>query len=141
VLIAMEEVQNALVSYEQDQIRRATLAEAVSANQRAVSLAQQLYQRGLADFLNVLQAQFNLFASQDALVRSDAQVSADVVALYKALGGGWEEKPAEGPMASATTQPVGTDATTLPVSDTIAPTPRPAPVTQQAPSSQARPVR
>ena len=120
VLLALEEVQNALVAYQQDQIRRTTLMQAVEANQRAVNLAQQLYQRGLADFLNVLQAQFNLYASQDALVRSDSEVSADVVALYKALGGGWEEEPVADP-AAATTRPTGTAA-----SETIPRAPSPA---------------
>jgi multidrug efflux system outer membrane protein len=107
VLLALEEVQNALVAFQNDQIRRATLMQAVEANQRAVNLSQQLYQRGLADFLNVLQAQFNLFASQTALVRSDAQVSADIVALFKSLGGGWEETPTAAPATQpAATQPV-----------------------------------
>jgi outer membrane protein, multidrug efflux system len=119
VLLAIEEVQNALVSYEQDQIRRETLMQAVESNQRAVNLAQQLYQRGLADFLNVLQAQFNLFASQDALVRSDTQVSADIVALFKALGGGWEERPTVAPA----TQPIAIGPATRPVA--VAPATRP----------------
>ncbi len=90
VLTALEEVENALVAYSREQVRRHKLTEAVEANQRAVELANELYIRGLGDFLNVLEAQRSLFASQSGLVESEAMVSSNVVALYKALGGGWE---------------------------------------------------
>jgi outer membrane protein TolC len=49
-----------------------------------------LYQRGLTDFLNVLDAQRALYTQQDLLVQSESNVSANAVALFKALGGGWE---------------------------------------------------
>ena len=55
-----------------------------------MELANELYIRGLGDFLNVLESQHSLFASQSGLVESEAIVSSNVVALYKALGGGWE---------------------------------------------------
>ena len=45
---------------------------------------------GLATFLDVLDAQRNLLTSQDALAQSDAAVATNLVALYKALGGGWQ---------------------------------------------------
>ncbi|HEV7302403.1 MAG TPA: efflux transporter outer membrane subunit [Tepidisphaeraceae bacterium] len=91
VLTSLEDVENTLTAFDREQSRRRRLASAVSSNQRAVSLSQQLYERGLGDFLDVLQAQQALFNSQDALARSEAQVSANLVALYKALGGGWDE--------------------------------------------------
>jgi multidrug efflux system outer membrane protein len=53
-------------------------------------LANELYTRGLGDFLNVLESQRSLFSSQSDLVQSEATVSSNVVALYKALGGGWQ---------------------------------------------------
>jgi NodT family efflux transporter outer membrane factor (OMF) lipoprotein len=90
VLTALEEVENALVAYAKEQGRRQALAAAVSANQRAVELANELYINGLVDFLSVLEAQRSLFSSQSQLVQSDTAVSTDVVALYKALGGGWQ---------------------------------------------------
>jgi multidrug efflux system outer membrane protein len=62
-----------------------------------VKLANQLYGAGRTDFLSVLQAQRDLFASQDALVQSSRAVSTDLVSLYKALGGGWESVPAPVP--------------------------------------------
>ena len=59
-------------------------------NQRAVSLAQTRYQQGVADFLQVLDAQRSLFATQQELADSTTTVDTDLVAIYKALGGGWE---------------------------------------------------
>lgn len=94
VLQAFQEVEDALVAYDQDQKRRDDLARATDSNQRAADLAVRLYAQGLTDFLSVLQAQFNLFASQDALAQSERDIALDLVALYKALGGGWQSAPA-----------------------------------------------
>jgi len=91
VLNALGEVEDALVAYSQEEARRRTLEDAAEANRRAVTLAQQLYGAGRTDFLSVLQAQRDLFATQDALVQSTRTVSTNLVGLYKALGGGWEE--------------------------------------------------
>jgi NodT family efflux transporter outer membrane factor (OMF) lipoprotein len=90
VLTALQEVEDALVSYAKEEARRRQLADAADANRRAVDLANQLYAAGRTDFLSVLQAQRDLFASQDALIQSTSTVSTNLVALYKALGGGWE---------------------------------------------------
>ena len=90
VLTSLREVEDALVAFSEDQSRRQTLSGAVDANRRAVDLANQLYKQGLTDFLSVLQAQRDLFASEDALIQSDRSVTSDYVAIYKALGGGWE---------------------------------------------------
>ena len=90
VLLALNDVESALVAYGKEQQHRRLLAEAVAANRRALDLATQLYAAQLTDFLNVLEAQRALYGSQDALVVSDRAVSTNLVALYKALGGGWE---------------------------------------------------
>jgi outer membrane protein, multidrug efflux system len=90
VLNALQEVENALVASTKEQTHRDVLISAVDANRRAVSLAETLYTEGQTDFINVLQAQQSLYNTQDALVQSNAAVSADLVALYKALGGGWD---------------------------------------------------
>jgi NodT family efflux transporter outer membrane factor (OMF) lipoprotein len=90
VLVAFQDVENALVAEAQEQLRRAALIDAVDANRRAVDLATRLYTHGQTDFLNVLTAQRALFASQDALAQSDRTVATNRVALYKGLGGGWE---------------------------------------------------
>ena len=92
VLTAFQEVENALISYAKEQERRAALVDAVTANRRAVELSTKLYAEGLTDFLNVLIAQRLLFDSEDALVQSTRNLSTDLVALYKALGGGWENQ-------------------------------------------------
>jgi outer membrane protein TolC len=91
------------VAYAKEQQRRTALAQAVDANERAVGLATRRYNQGLTDFLSVLDAQRSLFASQDALVQSNRAVSANAVALYKVLGGGWEI--GEGTAARPTTAP------------------------------------
>lgn len=90
ILLAFQEVEDSLVSFAQDQKRRDDLAAATASNQRAADLALQLYVEGLTDFLSVLQAQLNLFTSQDALAQSEGAIAVDLVSLYKALGGGWD---------------------------------------------------
>ena len=93
VLGALEDTETALVRYGQEQARREALARAVDASQLAVRLSQELYTRGLQDFLNVLDSQRALFATEDQLVQSEQAVAANLIALYKALGGGWELMP------------------------------------------------
>jgi multidrug efflux system outer membrane protein len=90
VLGAMEDVENALTAYAKEQTRHESLVTAAEASQQALDISQQLYKNGLADFLRVLDAQRSLYANQEALVLSDRDVALDLVALYKALGGGWE---------------------------------------------------
>jgi multidrug efflux system outer membrane protein len=90
VLTALQDVETSLTAYAQEQQRRAQLALAVAANQRAVAYAQELYNAGTKDFLNVLVAQESLLAAQNSLVQSNQAVATDLVAIYKALGGGWE---------------------------------------------------
>ncbi len=89
VLAALEEVENALVAYAAEQQRRAALAEAAGAAERAVALSRDLYASGLVDFENVLVAQRSVFTLQDQLATSEAEVTSNLVRLYKALGGGW----------------------------------------------------
>ena len=93
VLTALQDVENALIASTKEQEHRKALLDAVTANRKAVDLATQLYVQGLTDFLNVLNAQRSLYASEDALVQSTQTVSTDLVALYKALGGGWGNAP------------------------------------------------
>jgi NodT family efflux transporter outer membrane factor (OMF) lipoprotein len=91
VLSALQEVENVLIASAKEEERRNALVQAVASNRKAVQLATQLYIEGLTDFLNVLQAQRALYASEDALVQSNRTLSTNLIALYKALGGGWEE--------------------------------------------------
>jgi NodT family efflux transporter outer membrane factor (OMF) lipoprotein len=90
VLTALEDVETALVNYGQEQIRYRSLLDAVAANRRAAQMADDLYVQGLVPFLNVLDAQRTVYASESDLALSEANMASNLVALYKALGGGWE---------------------------------------------------
>lgn len=101
VIQSLSDVEDALTAYHKEQTRREALQRSVEANERSVSLAKQLNQAGLVDFLNVLTAEQSLFLSQDQLAQSNQTVSTNLVALYKALGGGWEVGEQAAPMQSA----------------------------------------
>jgi len=89
VLTAFEDTENALGSYAREQVRYRSLQDSVTAQRAALKLAQDLYRNGLVDFLNVLQSERDVYQAEDALVQSQATVSENLIALYKALGGGW----------------------------------------------------
>jgi outer membrane protein TolC len=76
------------------------LSEAVDANRRALDIANELYTQGLVNFLNVLDAERSLFAAEERLTQSKAAILTNLVSLYKALGGGWEESPSESPSSA-----------------------------------------
>jgi NodT family efflux transporter outer membrane factor (OMF) lipoprotein len=89
VLRALEEVENAMVAYHQEGLRREKLAEAVEASQQSVELVRTQYMAGLTNFQNVLDTQRSLFNQQDQLASSEGQLVRNLVVLYKSLGGGW----------------------------------------------------
>jgi len=68
------------------------LSDAVVYNRRARDLSQRLYQAGTAEFLTVLDAERSLLGTETALAQSRQAISSDLVNIYRALGGGWEEK-------------------------------------------------
>jgi NodT family efflux transporter outer membrane factor (OMF) lipoprotein len=90
VLTSFEEVEDALVAYAKEQMRRRSLEQAVSSSRDALNLSNQLYANGLTNFINVLDAERSLYQTQDDFVQSDKAVTLNLIALYKALGGGWE---------------------------------------------------
>jgi multidrug efflux system outer membrane protein len=90
VLSAFKDVEDALVAYAKEQERRTALAQSVEASRLAVKLAEERYERGLTAFLDVLETQRALYLAESNLVDSEARVSTGLVALYKALGGGWQ---------------------------------------------------
>lgn len=89
-LLALEEVENALHAYAREWERRKSLESAVVASGTSVELAGDLYSKGLADFLDVLAAERDLYEAQRELAASEAAVSIRAVALYKGLAGGWD---------------------------------------------------
>ncbi|MCF8043510.1 MAG: TolC family protein [Desulfarculaceae bacterium] len=90
---ALEEVENALTGYAQEQRRRATLRQAVKAAKEAEGLSQDLFQAGLNNFDSVLDAQRSLLTFQDHLAISDGSVTVRLISLYKDLGGCWGAMP------------------------------------------------
>jgi len=89
----LRKLKNALVAYGHEKDRQEKLVAAVEASRQATMLANELYTRGLSDFLSVLDAQRQQLASEDDLAQSETAVITNLVALYKALGGGWEAVP------------------------------------------------
>jgi NodT family efflux transporter outer membrane factor (OMF) lipoprotein len=90
VLRAAQEVENGIVGYLREQESAVFSANAVKASKDAVHLAVVQYREGAADFTRVLDAQRALLSSQDQLVRTQGAVVTNLIALYKALGGGWQ---------------------------------------------------
>jgi len=89
LLVALRDVESAMVSYRNEQTRRDALLRATDAARRAVQIARKRYEDGLTDFQNVLTAQRSLVNLENAVAQSRGQVAVYLVALYKALGGGW----------------------------------------------------
>jgi multidrug efflux system outer membrane protein len=90
ILLALEETENALVDFNRQQARRDLLSASARASEKAMGLARQRYQAGVTDFLTVLDAERTLLAAQDQLANSETRTATALVAVYKALGGGWE---------------------------------------------------
>ena len=90
VLGAFHDVDNALIAYRAEQLRRDRLAVSAQQARRALGLAQQRFRQGLSDFLEVLTAQRTVLSAEQQLADSTTTVSTNLVALYKALGGGWQ---------------------------------------------------
>jgi NodT family efflux transporter outer membrane factor (OMF) lipoprotein len=99
VLNALQEAEGAVVTYAQEQNRRGALADEVAEDRRSLDMADGLYAEGRVNYLDVLDAQRALNQSEDQLAVSEQAVSLDLIALYKALGGGWETLKREPAMA------------------------------------------
>ncbi len=89
VLTSLEETENALVDYGRARKRRDYLAQSVEASQAAATLSRSRYDNGATDFLSVLDAERVLLQAQDQLARTQTDTATALVAVYKALGGGW----------------------------------------------------
>ena len=99
VLSALAEVEDALVAYAKERTRHQALAASAEDFRLSEVLARERYEEGYANYIDVLEAQRSLYAAQDSLAQSDQQLVSDLIAIYKALGGGWQtdmESKAEG---------------------------------------------
>ncbi|MGD0635247.1 MAG: efflux transporter outer membrane subunit [Beijerinckiaceae bacterium] len=90
VLQAWHDVVNAMTAYRSEQDRRARLKEQVEHARAALTLARSRYAEGVAEFTTVLDDARTVLQAEQELAQSTANVSIDLIALYKALGGGWE---------------------------------------------------
>jgi NodT family efflux transporter outer membrane factor (OMF) lipoprotein len=91
ILNAVQEVDSALGAYQADQVSLDRLGEAVLAGQRAVDLANARYDRGLTDFLNVVDAERQFYVLQEQYAQAQVAEGDEFVRLYKSLGGGWQD--------------------------------------------------
>lgn len=89
ILTALEDVENSLVGYYKEEERRSRLEKEVEAKHRVYELKKELYLSGLVEFQTFLQADQDLLDSQNDLIASTENLSTNLVALYKALGGEW----------------------------------------------------
>jgi outer membrane protein, multidrug efflux system len=92
VLRAVEEVENSLIGLLQEKRRAKALERSVQAAQESLKNVETLYENGLVDFQNVLDVQRSLSLQQDRLAISQGLILQRSVAIYKALGGGWDSE-------------------------------------------------
>jgi NodT family efflux transporter outer membrane factor (OMF) lipoprotein len=90
IINAVQEVDSAVDGYSAQQSRLKDLGDAMLAAQRAVDLANARYDRGLTDFLNVVDAERQFYVLQEEYAAAQVAQGEEFVKLYKALGGGWE---------------------------------------------------
>jgi NodT family efflux transporter outer membrane factor (OMF) lipoprotein len=95
VLLALEDVENAMVAFEREKERLQDLLDSVNAAKESVKLVRELYDNGLTDFQNVLDMQRSLTIQQDLLASSEGAVANNLVRIYSSLGGGWSEESIE----------------------------------------------
>jgi NodT family efflux transporter outer membrane factor (OMF) lipoprotein len=91
ILTAVEEVDNAIDNYTSQQLLLEKLDNALNAADRAVQVVTQRYNRGFTNYLDVLDAQRELYALQAQYATTQEEVVLQFIALYRALGGGWEK--------------------------------------------------
>ncbi len=107
ILVAFREVEDALVAVKTARDQRTAQAEQVEALRSALQLASLRYKGGLANYLDVLVAQRNLFEAELALASTHRLHLVSVVQLYKALGGGWSPLDSAQQMPAAPVPEVG----------------------------------
>jgi outer membrane protein, multidrug efflux system len=103
VLRALEETEDALVTHARARERLDHVADSAAASRTAAQLARVRFDGGMVDFLQVLDAERTQLAAEDSLAQSRTEAATSLIAVYKALGGGWEDAPLpEAPPVAAT---------------------------------------
>ena len=100
VLGALEDVENAMVSYLQEDARREKLEQSVTAARKSAELVRTLYKTGLTDFQNVQDMEQSQFEQEDQLAESKGKVTQNLISVYRALGGGWNPEYLQHPHAN-----------------------------------------
>jgi len=93
VLGALQEVEDGLSNLREDAARTASLKDAVASDQKALAVDVDAYQHGLITYISVLTVQIQTVQAQQQLAQAVLAQSTDLVKLYKALGGGWQDAP------------------------------------------------
>ena len=93
VLRALEETENTLVTHARARDSLTHVANAAEASTTAARLARARYEGGMVDFLEVLDAERTQLEAEDRLAQSRTETATSLIAVYKALGGGWEQAP------------------------------------------------
>jgi multidrug efflux system outer membrane protein len=98
VLLALEDTESSLTTYSRSRVRQEHLRDAAAASAQAAELARLRFDGGVANFLDVLDAQRTLLGAESELARSETETATALVAVFKALGGGmsgggWEPAP------------------------------------------------
>lgn len=107
VLRAAREVDDAAVGFARTREQIVLLADAVEAAQRSLDIATLQYREGLTDFQRVIDSQRNFFSQQDLLVTSRGNLTQSLIAIYKAMGGGWEQGRSRPVLDDATREAMG----------------------------------
>ncbi|MNR37494.1 hypothetical protein D3C85_1555150 [compost metagenome] len=90
MLLALEESENAFSDYGKRQQRLVSLVRQSEATRAAAEQAATRYREGTVDFLVLLDAERERLAAEDAQAQAEVEVYRGIVAIYKALGGGWQ---------------------------------------------------
>jgi outer membrane protein, multidrug efflux system len=104
VLRALQETEDALVTHARSRERLEHVADSARASNVAARLARARFDGGMVDFLEVLDAERTQLQAEDLLAQSRTDTATSLIAVYKALGGGWQQAPLPGgtPIAAAT---------------------------------------
>jgi NodT family efflux transporter outer membrane factor (OMF) lipoprotein len=102
VIKAAQEVEDALVGFLDSQTALGFEEGAVKASARSVELSIIMYREGATDFQRVLDAQRSLLEQQNSVAQTSSSVATNLIALYKALGGGWEPRAGQAVVPEST---------------------------------------
>jgi outer membrane protein TolC len=88
-LLALEDVENAFVAHTSSKERKKQLSDAEKSAQKAYQATDALYQRGVKDYLSLLDARRNTLTVGDEKIKAETAMCVSIVSLYRAFGGGW----------------------------------------------------